>query len=173
MKNYKNIVLVGFMGCGKTTIGKVLALALGYDFVDTDQLVVNNEKADISFIFKNKGEEYFRKAESMALGQAMGQQGHVVATGGGIVTILENHPVLKEGLVIYLESTPQQIYDNIKDDRSRPLLQEKDVYTKIVSMLQERHRLYEQIADYSVQVDKKTPQEICKLILKSIQGEIG
>jgi len=169
MKKNKNIVLVGFMGCGKTTVGKILALALGYDFVDTDHLVVHNEKTNISFIFKNKGEQYFRKAESIALGQAMDQQGHVVATGGGIVTTLENHPILKHGFVVYLQATPKQIYDNIKDDKSRPLLQEKDVYAKICSMLEERHKLYQQIADYTVQVDKRTPEEICNLILKGVK----
>lgn len=169
MKNNKNIVLVGFMGCGKTTVGKLLALALGYDFVDTDHLVVNNEKTDISIIFKNKGEQYFRKVESIALGQAMDQEGHVVATGGGIVTKPENNSILKRGLVVYLAGSPGQIYNNIKDDKSRPLLQEKDVYGKICSMLEERQKLYQQIADYTVEIDEKTPQEICKLILKGIK----
>jgi len=88
------------MGCGKTTVGKLLALALGYEFIDTDHLIVDNEKTDISFIFQNKGEQYFRKVESIALGQAMDQSNHVVATGGGIVTKLENNPVLKRGMVV-------------------------------------------------------------------------
>jgi len=169
MKNNKNIVLVGFMGCGKTTVGKLLALALGYEFVDTDHLVVDNEKMDISFIFQNKGEQYFRKVESIALGQAMDQSDHVVATGGGIVTNPENSPILKQGVVVYLEGSPKQIYNNIKDDKSRPLLQERDVYRKICSMLEERQKLYQQIADYTVEIDEKTPQEICKLILKGIK----
>ena len=173
MKNHKNIVLVGFMGCGKTTVGQLLALALGYNFIDTDHLVESNEKTKISNIFENKGEGYFRKVESIALGQAMAQKGHVIATGGGIVTISENHLVLKKGLVFYLKATPQQIFENIKDDRSRPLLRGRDVYRTISTMMKERESLYQQVANDSIQVDKKTPEEVCRLLLKSINKQSG
>lgn len=169
MMKGKNIILVGFMGSGKTTVGKVLANTLGYNFIDTDHLVVKNEGADIPFIFETRGEGYFRKAESSALNQAIKQQDCVVATGGGIVTTPENKVILRQGFVVYLEASPQQIYQNVKDDQSRPLLKEKDVYGKICTMLKDRQGLYEQVAHFTLKVDEKTPEEICKLILNNIK----
>lgn len=169
MSQNKNIVLVGFMGSGKTTVGKVLSHALGYDFIDTDHLVVQNEKIDIPSIFDLKGENYFRKAEMTVLEQGMAGQDCVVSTGGGIVTTPENTEVLRRGTVIYLEATPKQIYDHIKNDHTRPLLKEKDVYGTICAMLERRQGLYKQVAHYSVNVDCKTPEEICVLILEQIK----
>ena len=157
------------MGSGKTTVGKVLAHTLGYHFIDTDHLVVQNEKQNIPFIFETKGEAYFRKAETTALGQAIIQEDCVIATGGGIVTIPENQELLGQGVVVYLEASAGQIYENVKDDRSRPLLREKDVYGKICTMLEHRHGLYKQVANLTVKVDKKTPEDICKLILSNLK----
>lgn len=169
MSQNKNIVLVGFMGSGKTTVGKVLSHVLGYDFIDTDHIVVQNEKADIPSIFDIKGEKYFRKVETTALKQGMAGQDCVVSTGGGIVTTPENTEILRRGIVIYLEATPRQIYDHIKNDHTRPLLKEKDVYGTICTMLERRQELYKQVAHYSVNVDDKTPEEICALILDYIK----
>lgn len=165
----KNIVLIGFMGSGKTTIGKILAKTLGYDFIDTDELVVKNEGMSIPEIFENKGQEYFRQLETAALKEAMALEGVIVSTGGGIVTIKDNEAILAKGTVIYLEASPDQIYKNVKGDRSRPLLQGEDVYQKICTMLKEREVLYKSLAHHIVTVDGKTPQEICTLILGGIQ----
>ncbi len=167
MKN--NIVLVGFMGCGKTTVGKLLAPQLAYSFIDTDQLIENNEKTDIPAIFDSKGEAYFRQAETKALKQVMDKSKLVVATGGGIVTIPENKTILQQGTVIYLEASPGQIYQHVKDDESRPLLKGNDVYGKICEMLKQRQALYQQVAHHTIQVDHQTPQEICKLIINVIK----
>ena len=165
----KNIILIGFMGSGKTTVGKVLAKQLKYDFVDTDDLVELNEKTNIPKLFETKGEQYFRKSETTALRQAMGQKGRVVATGGGIVTVENNKEILDKGLVIYLQASPDQIYNNVKHTTTRPLLKQDNVYKTICTMLEDRQSLYQAAAHYTIHVDGKTPPEICRLILKEIK----
>ncbi len=157
------------MGSGKTTVGKVLARELEHQFIDTDDLVESNEEMKISRIFETKGEQYFRKTETTALSQAMGIPQSVVSTGGGIVTIDDNKEILNKGIVIYLEASPGQIYNNVKHDTSRPLLIGDDVYGRICQMLKERETLYKEAAHYTIQVDGKTPKEICTLILRGIQ----
>lgn len=165
----KNIILVGFMGVGKTTVGKVLARELNYTFVDTDDLVELNEVMTIAEIFKIHGEQAFRKAETAALSKAIGLNKAIVSTGGGIVTVKENRAILSKGIVIYLEASPEQIYRNVKNDTSRPLLQGEDRYQKISKMLEERRELYNKVAHYTVKVDNKTPKEIVTLILGGIR----
>lgn len=164
-----NIVLVGFMGAGKTTVGKILANALQYDFIDTDEQIVIVEKMTIPNIFEKKGENYFRKAESKVLHAMIKKQGQVISTGGGIVTIQENIPMLRQGIVIYLKATPKHIYKNVKKDTSRPLLQKPDVYSTICNMLEEREEFYKKASQYVISVDGKTPQEICIEILEWIK----
>ena len=164
----KPIVLIGFMGAGKTTIGKVIAEKTGYNFIDTDDLVEINEKMAIPKIFQTKGEPYFRRAETRALKEAIGQPATVIATGGGIVTIAHNQEILDGGILVYLQASPDQIYQNVKQGTSRPLLQNDDVYGTICAMLKDRQGLYEAAAHYTVQVDGKTPEEICSIILGGI-----
>ena len=132
-------------------------------------MVIQNENADIPFIFETKGEGYFREAETTALGQAIARQDCIIATGGGIVTIPANKVILRQGFVVYLEASPDQVYQNVKDDKSRPLLKEDDIYGKICTMLQDRHGLYEQVAQLTIKVDEKTPEAICELIVNAIK----
>ncbi len=164
-----NIVLIGFMGSGKTTVGKVLARELAYRFVDTDDLVEASEGMTIPKIFETKGEETFRKSETAALSEAIGRHHGVISTGGGIVTIKANKAILRRGTVVYLEASPEQVYNNVKNDTSRPLLQGGDVYEKICKLLKEREVLYKDAAHYTVKVDNRTPQEIATLILGGIR----
>lgn len=163
-----NITLIGFMGSGKTTVGKLLASILAYNFIDTDDLIENKEAISISEIFKTRGEEHFRELESSTLSHVINLKDTVISTGGGIVTIDRNMEILKDANVIYLEATPRQIYNNIKHDRSRPLLEGDDMYSKINEILDTRRSLYEDAADYIIEVDGKTPEEIASLILRRI-----
>ncbi len=165
----KNIVLIGFMGSGKSTVGKVLAEELGYNFVDTDDLVEASEGMGIPEMFKTIGEQGFRESETAALKEAMGLNKTIVSTGGGIVTIEGNRALLGKGTVVYLEASPEQVYENVKDDTSRPLLQGEDVFGKICSMLEDREKHYKEAAHYTVRVDGKTPKEICTLLLGGIK----
>lgn len=165
----KNIILVGFMGSGKTTVGKALAKSLNYNFIDTDDLVELNEGTTISEIFEKKGERYFRELESDALSQSIGCTKTVISTGGGIVTIERNKQILSKEAVVYLKASPKQIYNNVKHDQSRPLLQGGNVFDKIRKMLKQRQIHYAQVAEYTVEVDGKTPQEIADLIVRRIK----
>lgn len=168
MKN-NNIILIGFMGSGKTTVGKILAQITGYRFVDTDEAIIAKEKMSIPIIFQNKGEEYFRKSESIELQKVITEKRQVISTGGGIVTIKENIPFLRHGTVIYLKASPEHVYRNVKKDKNRPLLQEEDVYGKICTMLKDREFLYKKAAHYTVCVDYKTPEAICNELLKLVK----
>ncbi|NLI89556.1 MAG: shikimate kinase [Epulopiscium sp.] len=161
-----NITLIGFMGSGKTTVGKLLASILAYNFIDTDDLIESKEGISISEIFKTRGEEHFRQLESSTLNHVITLKNSVISTGGGIVTIDRNMEILKDANVIYLEATARQIYNNIKHDRSRPLLEGDDMYSKINEILDTRRSLYEGAADHIIQVDGKTPEEIASLILR-------
>lgn len=165
----KNIILIGFMGSGKTTIGRFLAGELGFDFIDTDELVEFNEKIPIPEIFQTKGESYFRKAETAALRQGMEKGQRVIATGGGIVTQDANKALLNKGKVVYLKASPDQIYKNVRKSTSRPLLKVEDVYATICAMLEERQELYQAAAHYTISVDGRTPKEICRSLLRGLR----
>lgn len=157
------------MGSGKTTIGQVLARELKYDFIDTDDLVEAKAAMTIPSIFETRGEEAFRTLETAVLEEAIALEKAVVSTGGGIITVKANKAVLGKGRVVYLQASPKQIYENVKHNTSRPLLQGGDVYEKICTMLEERETLYKEAAHYTVKVDNKTPKEIAALILGGIR----
>ena len=146
--NNKNIVLIGFMGCGKTTIGKELAKNINFNFVDTDCLIENKENLYIEQIFNIFGEQYFRKLEKQVYIGVSNLKSSVISTGGGCVKDKENiYHLKKSGTIIYLKATPDQIYENIKHNDTRPLLKGKDKLNAIYSLLDEREHLYNKYAD--------------------------
>ena len=121
-----NIILIGYMGCGKTTVGKNLARITGYTFTDTDEMIEKEQGRTISEIFATDGEEAFRKMETKLLEQLIQEQSTqlVISTGGGMPLREKNRKLLAElGTVIYLQTKPQTVYERIKDDTKRPLLQ--------------------------------------------------
>ena len=167
-----NLVLCGMMGCGKTAVGKVLAQALSYAWVDTDELIVSRY-GDITDIFKEKGVSYFRDLETETV-KALAQKDRlVISTGGGIVLKAENIFLLKEkGKIVYLRARKETLVGRLQGDDTRPLLQTGEpLDEKIERLLKERGEIYEDIADVTVDVDKKTPEEIVKEILLRI-GEL-
>lgn len=118
-----NIVLIGMMGCGKSTCGRLLQEKLGWELVDTDQLIIDREGMDISRIFAQKGEDYFRALETAVARELADRSGLIIATGGGLPLKEENRTLLRRtGTVFFLNRDPEQIYDkaNLKD---RPLAQ--------------------------------------------------
>jgi shikimate kinase len=120
---FKNIILTGFMGVGKTSIGTRLARDLGYTFVDTDELIEADQKTTITEIFAQKGEPYFRDVETRIIKTVLENGNQVVSTGGGAVIRDENREVFKEaGLVVCLTARPEVIYERIKHETHRPLL---------------------------------------------------
>ena len=135
-KMEKNIVLIGFMGCGKTSVGKRLSMALRREFVDMDDFIEKREQMTINEIFAQKGEAYFRSLEKELCSRYSVYGSKIIATGGGVVKNKENIENLKKGgIVFYLKSTPEHINENLKRDDTRPLLNTPDKLAKIKELM--------------------------------------
>lgn len=165
----KNIVLVGLMGAGKSTVGKIIAEKLLYRFVDTDELIVKKAGISINEIFAQLGESNFRLLESQVIKEVSSSFDQIVSTGGGAVINPENVCALKSGgLLVYLRSSAENLFERIKGDSGRPLLQIENPLKKLQSLLDERSKYYEQ-ADIIVDVCGRTPQEIADEIIKKYE----
>ncbi len=170
--NKGNVVLVGPMGAGKSTVGKQLAVRLSYQFVDTDQLIEEKSGADIPWIFDVEGESGFRVRETSALDSLFDVSACVVATGGGIVVTPENHSRLSSlGLVVYLTASISQLLNRTSKDKKRPLLQVSDPEARITELFESRDPLYRKLADVVLETDGRSSkwvvQEICNLLERS------
>jgi shikimate kinase len=152
-----NLVLVGPMGAGKTSIGKRLAARLGLAFVDCDHRLEEVTGAPVPLIFECEGEAGFRARETALIAELMRGQGQLVATGGGAVLAEENRQRLRErGFVVHLQvSVPQQI-ERLARDRSRPLLAFGDKRARLESLAVERGPIYEAVADLAFDADGLT-----------------
>lgn len=157
-----NVVLIGFMGSGKTTFGKALAKDLNMDFIDTDEYIVEKAGMSIAEIFEKKGEAEFRKIETDTLISLRDNlKNTVLATGGGMPLRTQNALLLKEiGDVLYLTAANQEIYDRVKGDTKRPLLKCADPYTKICAMMKERSPLYEKACDAVIDTNSNDLDQI-------------
>jgi len=161
-----NINLVGFMGTGKTTVGKELARRLGYRFVDADEEVEREEGRSISSIFAEDGEPAFRRLESEMIRRLSEKDGLVVSAGGGAVIDPVNvENMRKGGPVVCLTATPQEIYDRVRHSTHRPLLDTPDPMAKIVGLLNDRAEFYAR-ADYTVDTTGKTVDYIVDEVLR-------
>jgi len=166
----RNIFLVGPMGVGKTTIGRLLASKLHFDFVDTDHLIEESTGADIAWIFDVEGEDGFREREHQTLVGLADVAKTVVATGGGIVIRKNNRDVLnKLDSVIYLQAGVDRLVERTSRDRKRPLLQVDDPRQKIEALLDEREPYYQEVADFSVLTDGQSPKSTVQNILKRLE----
>lgn len=165
-----NIALIGMMGSGKTSIGKLLSDSLPvYSFVDTDSLIVLKEGKSINEIFTENGESYFRNVETDILKSVFDKDNQIISTGGGIIKSDENLFLLKEkSVVIYLKASADTLYNRVKGNNERPLLNTDGVKEKIVNLLEERSCRYE-AAHYIIETDKKTP----KMVVDEIIGIIN
>jgi len=156
---FKNIILTGFMGVGKTSVGTRLARDLGFVFVDTDELIEADQKTTITDIFSSFGEPYFRDVEMRIIGQTLAGENQVVSTGGGAVVREENRALFKRrGITICLTARPEVIYDRIRTETHRPLLQVPDPLGKIREMLAARDPFYRQ-ADLVIDTSRLTVDE--------------
>lgn len=169
MKN--NIVLTGFMGCGKTTIGKELARVLDFQFVDTDEFIEQNTKTSIREIFAVHGEEYFRNLETKTIEKmAMDIEKSVISTGGGLPLRKENADILKRtGFVVYLRIQPKTVEKRLRGDTTRPLLEGGDVLEKIENLLNFRDPIYEYGSHMVLDVDEKTVEEIIEELKRNFE----
>lgn len=167
----KNIVLIGMSGVGKTTVGKLLAEKLGFEYADTDELIVTSQHMEIKQIFDTKGEQYFRMIETHIVRDIAKTKNTIISTGGGVVINPLNVDNLKEnGFIILLDASPDFIFNNIKDDTTRPLLKDKDTArSKIAAMMEER-RDYYNCYDFKVLVEGLKPMEAVDKIIEYIKG---
>ena len=162
----KTIVLIGYMGSGKSTIGEKTARSLGMEFLDTDVLIEQQEGMTISELFAQKGEAYFRQKETEVIKELKKEKKKMVlATGGGLPMKEENQVLLKElGRVVYLKASVDTLVERLKEDTTRPLLKEGDLRKKIETMLEIRNPIYEKVADIVLETDTKSIYEtICCL----------
>lgn len=152
-----NIALIGFMGSGKTTIGKLLAKALEMKFIDIDKEIVKIENRSITEIFEKDGENYFRDLERKIIAKESADNNIVISTGGGVIIDNNNIKSLKEtSFVVYLNCSIDCIYERVKGKKNRPLLNTENVYEKIVELYKKREMLYKISCDYSVEIDIET-----------------
>ncbi len=167
-----NIILIGYMGCGKTTMGKCLAKLLDYTFTDTDELIEQQQNRTISEIFATDGEQGFRDMETAILKQLLDKKSDrlVISTGGGMPMREENRALLQKlGTVVYLRATPETIYERIKYDTSRPLLQCENPLKRIKEMLAQRADAYEAAAELNFDADEMSQMELANTIADSIK----
>lgn len=153
-----NIALIGFMGSGKTTVGKALAKLMEMKFVDVDKVIAAREKKSINEIFEEKGQIYFRDLEREIIAQESLKNNCVISTGGGSILDNENIKRLREtSFVVYLDCTIECLYQRLKNSTTRPILNAAEDKKKIIEDLYEKRRfLYEISADYTVKIDEKT-----------------
>ena len=166
-----NIVLFGMMAAGKTTVGERLALAMNRPFVDTDRLIVERY-GDISGIFQRHGEGYFRALEGEIVKKLVQNDGQVIAVGGGLVMSEENVSRLKaNGKMVYLHGSVTTLVERLTGDETRPLLQADGISltAQVEKILSARVPIYERVADFTVDIDGKTPENIAVEIMAKLQ----
>ena len=164
----KNIILVGMPGCGKTTVAKELvSLLFGVIAVDIDDEIVKSEKRTINDIFEKDGEEYFRELETEILKKYQNTNNLIISTGGGIVERDENIELMKQiGLVFYLYSDINTLYERVKSDSSRPLLKVENVKERLEMLYNRRDKKYRR-ADFIIDTTNLTPNETARSIKES------
>ncbi len=164
-RNISNIVLVGFMGTGKTSVGMKLAEALGMNFIDTDDIIEEDCHKSISDIFAHEGEEYFRDLESAVVDKVCKLSGYVIATGGGIVKREINIKKLKStGMMFCLSASPEVILQRTSGYNHRPLLQVEDPISHIRKLLNEREQFYA-CADYTIDTSNIDIDQVVEKII--------
>ena len=155
------------MGSGKTSFGKAISKKLNLPYVDSDEVIEAEEKRPISQIFEEDGESYFRDKEIEAIENLSERRGWIISTGGGVVLNPENIFNLKRnGLIFYLKTIPSVIYNRIKDDSTRPLVNVSNPLERIEKLLSRRTWLYEEAADYVVDTSSLTIDEVRDEIIK-------
>lgn len=169
-----NIILIGFMGSGKTSVGVRLAERLTYQFKDTDQMLEKKAGDTINRIFSAHGEEYFRNLETELLKELVPSLDQaVLSTGGGMPIREQNSKLLKElGYVVFLKASKQTTLNRLKGDTSRPLLQGEDLEKKIDRMLEMRTPIYEKAAHKILTTDGRSIAEITEMIMESYLKQI-
>lgn len=167
----RNLILVGPMGAGKSTIGRLLAKELKLSFKDSDKEIEQRTGANIPWIFDVEGEAGFREREQAVIGELCKLDGVVLATGGGAVLRPENRAALHAGgRVVYLHTSVEQQLDRTSRDRNRPLLRTADPGKVLAELLRIRDPLYREIADVIIETDERPPRMVVQEILERLEA---
>lgn len=171
----ERVYLIGYMGCGKTTIGKRLAKTLGWDVIDMDSRIENRYRKSIPDIFASEGEESFRKKERFILEELSALENVVISTGGGAPCFYDNIDVMNSsGLCVYIRMTPEALADRLKHAKAnRPLLKDKtedELIDFIRQQLEKRRAFYEQ-AQFVVDNDNGTPEEAAARVMELLKSQ--
>lgn len=164
-----NIFLIGFMGCGKSTVALGLQRMYGKKVVEMDQLISERQGMSIPDIFDKYGETYFRDLESKLVEEIQGMENQVVSCGGGVVLREQNVAKMKEnGLVVLLTAKPETILERVIYDNNRPVLKGKKTVAGIMELMEARREKYEAAADIVIRTDKKSISKICEEVMQKL-----
>ena len=165
-----NIFLIGLMGAGKSTVGRVLARKLNSRFVDSDHALEERCGVKIPTIFEMEGEAGFRKREAQIIEELTQEKGLILATGGGSVLLPENRRALSErGTVVYLHANPIELWHRTKGGEGRPLLQNGDPKTILENLYALRDPLYREIADHIIETGKPSVNQLVNTLLMQLE----
>ena len=168
----QNVFLVGLMAVGKTTVGRLLAQRLGYQFLDTDQIIEERAGADIAWIFDVEGEEGFRDRETQVLDELTQMDSVVVSTGGGAVLKACNRKMLAaRGCVVHLDSPLNRLLERTRKDKKRPLLQSGNPMETLARLKRDREPLYQEVADYRFVTDRQGARVLAKDIAEQLSQD--
>ncbi|HEY5654220.1 MAG TPA: shikimate kinase AroK [Woeseiaceae bacterium] len=169
MAHPKNIFLVGPMGAGKSAVGRQLARSMQLQFVDSDDEVEARTGVDIAFIFEKEGEAGFRKREAAVIDELSQREGIVLATGGGAVMDADSRQHLAaRGFVVYLRTSVEQQLERTRRGRERPMLAGGDREDVLRKLLEAREPLYQQIADITVETDRRRVAAVAEEIRRAL-----
>ena len=165
------IVLVGFMGAGKSSVGRRLEKSTRLPRFDTDEMVASHFGLSVPRIFEVHGEDAFRDAEGEVLHRLDSREPSIIVTGGGIVLRTTHRELLRRlGTVAYLEADEETLFERISRRATRPLLRTEDPRAAMKELLRRRLPLYEEIADFRIDTSRLTHDEVCELILQNVSG---
>ena len=167
--SHRNIILIGPMGSGKSTIGNIIARRLHREFQDSDHFIEQRTGVDVARIFDVEGEQGFRDRESNALNELLGANDRVIATGGGSILREENRQLLKhKGYIIFLDTSVNQQMHRLRRDKKRPLLQTENPRERLEALLAERRPIYLDLADLAVKTDKRVARRLAADIIDQL-----